>query len=233
VPPLVKICGLSTEETLAAALEAGAERVGLVFFPRSPRSVTLDRAAALAAQARGRAAVVALVVDAEDAALDAVAAAVAPDMWQFHGRETPERVAALRARLGRPVMKALGVSTAADLDVVPAFAAVADEILFDAKPPKGAALPGGNGVAFDWQLLAALDLPVPFMLSGGLGPHNVGEALRVTRAPGVDVSSGVENAPGVKDPDLIAAFIRAAKIPAARIPATKIPAARRGPPQKD
>ena len=212
--PLVKICGLSTEETLAAAIAAGAERVGFVFVPRSPRYLPLDRAAALAAQARGRAAIVALVVDAEDAALDAIAAAVAPDMWQFHGRETPERVATLRARFGRPVMKALGVSEAADLAAVPAHAAVADEILFDAKPPKGAVLPGGNGVAFDWGLLAALDLPVPFMLSGGLGPRNVGEALRVTRAPGVDVSSGVERAPGVKDPDLIAAFIRAVRIPA-------------------
>ena len=228
MPPLVKICGLSTEDTLAAAIEAGAERIGFVFFPRSPRYLTLDRAAALAAQARGRATIVALVVDPDDAALDAIAAAVAPDMWQFHGREAPDRIAALRARLGRPVMKALGVSTVADLDTVPAFAAVADEILFDAKPPKGAALPGGNGVAFDWRLLAALDLPVPFMLSGGLGPHNVGEALRVTGAPGVDVSSGVESAPGVKDPDLIAAFIRAA-----RLPADQIPVAKGGMPQKD
>ncbi|RYB03965.1 phosphoribosylanthranilate isomerase [Lichenibacterium ramalinae] len=209
--PLVKICGLSTEATLDATLEAGAERVGFVFFARSPRHLTLERAAVLARRARGRAAVVALTVDAEDAALDAIVGAVAPDMVQLHGRETPERVAALRARLGRPMVKALGIACAADLDAVPAYAAVADEIMFDAKPPKGAALPGGNGVAFDWRLLAALDLPVPFMLSGGLGPRNVGEALRVTRAPAVDVSSGVESAPGVKDPDLIAAFIRAAK----------------------
>ena len=209
--PLVKICGLSTEATLDATLEAGAERVGFVFFARSPRHLTLERAAVLARRARGRAAVVALTVDAEDAALDAIVGAVAPDMVQLHGRETPERVAALRARLGRPMVKALGIACAADLEAVPAYAAVADEIMFDAKPPKGAALPGGNGVAFDWRLLAALDLPVPFMLSGGLGPRNVGEALRVTRAPAVDVSSGVESAPGVKDPDLIAAFIRAAK----------------------
>ena len=226
--PLVKICGLSTAETLAAALDAGAERVGFVFFPRSPRHLTLERAAVLARQARGRAAVVALTVDAEDDALDAIAEAVAPDMVQLHGREAPERVSSVRARLGRPVVKALGVSVAADLGAVPAYAAVADEILFDAKPPKGAALPGGNGVAFDWRLLAALDLPVPFMLSGGLGPHNVGEALRVTRAPAVDVSSGVESAPGVKDPALIAAFIRAAKLSAAEIPACK-----GGMPQKD
>lgn len=211
MPPLVKICGLSTEDTLAAALDAGAERVGFVFFPRSPRHLTLDRAAALAALARGRAAVVALTVDADDDALAAIVAAVGPDMLQLHGRETPERVAAVRARFGRPVIKALGVSTAADLAAVPACAAVADEILFDAKPPKGAVLPGGNGVSFDWRLIAALDLSVPFMLSGGLGPGNVGDALRLTRAPAVDVSSGVESAPGVKSSDLIAAFVRAAR----------------------
>jgi phosphoribosylanthranilate isomerase len=209
--PLVKICGLSSPETLAAALDAGVERVGLVFFPRSPRNVDLTRAAALAAQARGRAAVVALTVDADDAALDAIAGAVAPDMIQLHGHESAERVAAVRARVGRPVVKVIGVSSAADLDAVPTYLGVADEIMFDAKPPKGAALPGGNGVAFDWHLLAALDLSVPFMLSGGLGPHNVGEALRITRAPAVDVSSGVETAPGVKSPDLIAAFVRAAR----------------------
>lgn len=209
--PLVKICGLSTEETLAAALDAGAERVGFVFFPRSPRAVTPARAAALAALARGRAAVVALTVDADDDSLAALVEAVAPDMLQLHGSESPERVAAVRRRFGLPVVKVLGIAAAADLAPVPAHAAVADEIMFDAKPPKGAVLPGGNGVAFDWRLLAALDLPVPFMLSGGLGSHNVGEALRVTRAPAVDVSSGVETAPGVKSPDLIAAFIRAAR----------------------
>ena len=209
--PLVKICGLSTEETLAATLDAGAERVGFVFFPRSPRHLSLARAAVLARRARGRAAIVALTVDAADAMLDAIVEAVGPDMVQLHGRETPDRVAALRSRLGRPMVKALGISAAADLDAARTYAAVADEVLLDAKPPAGAALPGGNGVAFDWHLLAALDLPVPFMLSGGLGPRNVGEALRVTRAPAVDVSSGVESAPGVKDPDLIVAFIRAAR----------------------
>lgn len=209
--PLVKICGLSTEDTLDAALGAGAERVGFVFFPRSPRHLTLARAAALAARARGRAAVVALTVDADDDALADIAAAVDPDMLQLHGGETPARAAAVRARFGRPVVKALGVSTAAEVAAAAAYAGVADEILFDAKPPKGAALPGGNGVSFDWRLLAALDLPVPFMLSGGLGPRNVGEALRVTRAPAVDVSSGVETAPGVKSPELIAAFVRAAR----------------------
>ncbi len=210
-PPLVKICGLSTEDTLDAALDAGAERVGFVFFPRSPRHVTLPRAAALAARVRGRAAVVALTVDADDAALGDIVAAVAPDMLQLHGGETADRVAAVKAGFGRPVVKALGVATADEVAGAAAYAGVADEILFDAKPPKGAALPGGNGVSFDWRLLAALDLPVPFMLSGGLGPRNVGEALRVTRAPAVDVSSGVETAPGVKSPELIAAFIRAAR----------------------
>ena len=211
MPPLVKICGLSTPETLAAALDAGAERIGLVFFPASPRNVDLGRAAALAAQARGRAAIVALTVDAEDNLLSAVVEAVSPDMLQLHGHESPARSAAVRARFGRPVAKAIGVSTAAEVAGALAYAASADEILFDAKPPKGAALPGGNGVAFDWRLLAGLDLPVPFMLSGGLGPRNVGEALRLTRAPAVDVSSGVETAPGVKSPELIAAFIRAAR----------------------
>ena len=211
MPPLVKICGLSTESALAAALDAGAERIGLVFFPRSPRHLTHQRAAALADLARGRAAVVALTVDADDAALAAIVAAVAPDMLQLHGRETPERVAAVRARFGLPVVKALGVAEAEDLDAVPAYAAVADEILFDAKPPRGAALPGGNGVSFDWRILRGLDLGVPFMLSGGLGPDNVGDALRATGAPAVDVSSGVESAPGLKDPALIARFVVAAK----------------------
>ena len=209
--PLVKICGLSTEDTLEAALDAGAERVGFVFFPPSPRHLSLGRAGALAALARGRAAIVALTVDADDDALAAIAEAVRPDMVQLHGRETPGRAAAVRARFGRPVVKVIGVSGAADVVEAGAYAAVSDEILFDAKPPKDAALPGGNGVSFDWRLLAALDLPVPFMLSGGLGPRNVGEAIRVTRAPAVDVSSGVETAPGVKSPELIAAFIRAAR----------------------
>ncbi len=211
MPPLVKICGLSTPDTLAAALDAGAERIGLVFFPPSPRHVDLGRAAALAAQARGRAAIVALTVDAEDDLLAALLDAVSPDMIQLHGRESPARAAAVRARFGRPVIKALGVSSAAEVEASGAYGTSADEILFDAKPPKGAVLPGGNGVAFDWRLLAGLDLPVPFMLSGGLGPRNVGEALRVTRARAVDVSSGVETAPGVKSPELIAAFIRAAR----------------------
>jgi phosphoribosylanthranilate isomerase len=211
VSTLVKICGLSTPATLGAALAAGADRVGFIFFPKSPRHVSVDTAARLAEAARGRAVIVALTVDADDETLAAIVAGVRPDMLQLHGRETPDRIAALRARFGRPVVKALGVSTPGDLGPLHAYAAVADEILFDAKPPPGALLPGGNGRAFDWRMLAALDLAVPFMLSGGLRPDNVGEAMRVTRAPAVDVSSGVESAPGVKDPDLIAAFVGAAR----------------------
>ncbi len=208
---LVKICGLSSEETLDAALDAGADRVGLVFFPRSPRHVGLERAHALAERARGRADVVALTVDAEDASLDAIMAAVAPDMVQLHGRETPARVTEIATRTGRRTIKALGVASHRDLDAVPAYAAAASEILFDAKAAAGAALPGGNGLAFDWRVLAGLDLAVPFMLSGGLDPYNVGRALTVTGAPAVDVSSGVETAPGVKSPDKIRAFIRAVR----------------------
>ena len=209
--PLVKICGLSTSETLAAALDVGADRVGFVFYPKSPRHVSIDRARTLAAMARGRAAIIALTVDAGDEMLDAIVAAIDPDMLQLHGRESPDRVAAIRTRFRRPVIKALGISTARDLATASEYAAVADELLFDAKPPAGAKLPGGNGVSFDWRILAALDLAVPFMLSGGLAPGTVGEAVRITRAPAVDVSSGVESAPGIKEPELIAAFVAAAR----------------------
>ncbi len=209
--PLIKICGLSSEATLEVALDAGVERVGLVMFPKSPRHVSTERAKALAAQARGRAAIVVLTVDAEDALLDEMVAAADPAILQLHGREFPERVAALRARFGRPVMKAVGISGPEDVVGAMAYASVADEILFDAKPPPGARHPGGNGRAFDWRVLSALDLPVPFMLSGGLTPDNVEEAVAVSRAPAVDVSSGVELSPGVKDPELILAFVRAAR----------------------
>lgn len=212
----IKICGLSTPETLDAALAAGADMVGLVFFPRSPRHVDVARAARLAAQARGRAQIVALTVDADDDALAAIIDAAAPDILQLHGHETPERVSAIRARFGRPVMKALGIGGPEDLPALTAYAGVADRLLLDAKPPKGAALPGGNGVAFDWNLIADLDLANldrarSFMLSGGLDPANVGTAVRLIQPGGVDVSSGVEQAPGIKDPALIAAFVRAAR----------------------
>jgi phosphoribosylanthranilate isomerase len=210
-PLVVKICGLKTAETMDAALAAGADMVGLVQFPASPRHLDAAAAAALADRARGRAEIVLLTVDADDAALAGLIETIRPGWLQLHGRESPERVAAVRRRFGLPVMKALGVREAADLAVVPAHAAVADRLLFDAKPPRDATRPGGNGLAFDWRLLAALDPAVPFMLSGGLGPETVAEAVRLVRPFGVDVSSGVERAPGEKDTGLITAFVRAAR----------------------
>lgn len=214
---IVKICGLSTPETLEAAITAGADMTGFVFFPKSPRHLSLDRAALLGVQVRGRVQKAALVVDADDAALEAVIAALKPDLLQLHGRETPERVAVIKARFGVPVMKVIGVSQTSDLAVVPAYAAVSDRFLFDAKPPKDALLPGGNGRPFDWHLLENLDPGKPFMLSGGLDAANVAEAIAIVTASnagaafGVDVSSGVESAPGIKDPARIENFIRAAR----------------------
>lgn len=207
----VKICGLSTPDTLRAALDAGAAMVGLVFFPKSPRHVPLDRARELAALARGRAAIVILTVDASDDELAGLVEEIRPDWLQLHGREKPDRVGAVRARFGLPVMKAVGVATRADLQTAALHAAVADRILLDAKPPPDAALPGGNGRIFDWTLLAGLDLPVPFMLSGGLTPANVAQAVRLAGVAGVDVSSGVETAPGVKDVGLIRSFVAAVR----------------------
>ncbi|MDE2362958.1 MAG: phosphoribosylanthranilate isomerase [Hyphomicrobiales bacterium] len=209
--PLVKICGISTAPTLAAALDAGADMVGFVFFGPSPRNVTPAAAAALAARVEGRARKVALTVDADDATIDAIVTALRPDLLQLHGREAPARAAALRARTGLPVMKALGVSTAADLAPVGAYEGAVDWLLFDAKPPKDATRPGGNALAFDWTILDGLKTGLPWLLSGGLDPLNVAEALTMTRAPGVDVSSGVESAPGVKDEAKIRAFVRAAR----------------------
>ncbi|MFB0490157.1 phosphoribosylanthranilate isomerase [Methylobacterium sp. OAE515] len=211
VPTRVKICGLSTEVTLTAALEAGADWIGLVHFARSPRHVTLAQAAALSALARGRAERVLLLVDPDDALVASAVAAADPDLIQLHGRESPERVAAIRAATGRPVMKALGIATRADLAVLPAYAAVADRILLDAKAPADATLPGGNGRRFDWELLRGADLPQGTMLSGGLDAANVAEALMRTGLRAVDVSSGVESAPGTKDPSRIAAFVAAAR----------------------
>jgi phosphoribosylanthranilate isomerase len=209
---LVKICGLKTPETLDAALAAGADMVGLVHFPRSPRHLDVAAAADLAERARGRATIVALVVDADDDLLAALAERVRPDLFQLHGKEPPERVAAIRERFGTPVMKAIGIAEEADLARVPPYAAVCDRLLFDAKPPKTAdALPGGNGLSFDWRLVAALDPGRPAMLSGGLTPDIVGAAIAATRMRAVDVSSGVESAPGVKDPIAIAAFVAAAR----------------------
>ncbi|MVA96854.1 phosphoribosylanthranilate isomerase [Nitratireductor sp. CAU 1489] len=205
----IKICGLSTAEAVAAALAGGASHVGFIFFDKSPRHVDPGTAGGLRRAARGRALAVAVAVDADDATLDAIVAAMEPDMLQLHGRETPERVAAVRARHGLPVMKAFSVSASADLDPVEAYRGIADRFLFDAKPPKGSALPGGNGVAFDWRVLAGLDPSVDYMLSGGLNKANIGEALRLLSPPGIDVSSGVESAPGQKDVALIEAFLEA------------------------
>jgi phosphoribosylanthranilate isomerase len=208
---LVKICGLSTAPTLDAALDAGADLVGFVFFPASPRHLELVDARSLGERVRGRAAKVALTVDADDAALEAIVDALRPDMLQLHGRETPERVRAVKARFGLPVMKALPIATAADLLAIADYADATDRLLFDARPPKDATRPGGLGRPFDWRLLDRADTRLPFMLSGGLDGGNVAEALRITRANGVDVSSGVERAPGEKDPEKIRAFIRAAR----------------------
>jgi phosphoribosylanthranilate isomerase len=216
---LVKICGLRTEDTLDVALEEGADLVGFVFFPPSPRHLRYDVARALGARVAGRAGKVALTVDADDAVLAAILEALDPDMLQLHGKEPPARVAAIKARFGRPVMKAIPVETRADLAAVAAYAGVADRLLFDARAPREATRPGGLGKPFDWHLLENLDPGVPFMLSGGLDPGNVAEALRVTRAPGVDVSSGVERAPGEKDPDKIRAFVRAARAAEAELAA--------------
>jgi phosphoribosylanthranilate isomerase len=208
---IVKICGLATPEALDVAIDAGADMVGFVFFPPSPRHLGFDTARALGDRVRGRAQKVALSVDADDALLDAVVAALRPDLLQLHGREPPARVAALKARFGLPVMKAIAVEAKGDLAAAAAYVTVADRLLFDARAPREATRPGGLGRPFDWSLLENLDLRMPFMLSGGLDAGNVGEALRITRAPAVDVSSGVERAPGEKDPDKIRAFVRAAR----------------------
>ena len=208
---LVKICGLRTPEALDAALAAGADLVGFVFFPPSPRHVGFEAARALGERVQGRARKAALSVDASDTDLAMLVEALKPDLLQLHGKETPERVATLRSRFHLPVMKALPVESKSDLAPVRIYEKVADRILFDARAPREATRPGGLGKSFDWRLLEGLDLQVPFMLSGGLDAGNVAEALRITRAPSVDVSSGVERSPGDKDPDKIHAFVRAAR----------------------
>lgn len=208
---LVKICGLSTRETLQTALDAGADMVGFVFFPPSPRHISLETGRELGRQMQQRALKVALTVDADDATLDNIMDALSPDIFQLHGNESVARLRDIKQRFGRPVMKAVPVATAADLAVLPGYAASTDRILFDARAPKDATRPGGLGAPFDWHLLENLDLKLPYMVSGGLHADNVAEAVRVTGAGGVDVSSGVESTPGVKDPDMIKAFIRAAR----------------------
>jgi phosphoribosylanthranilate isomerase len=208
---LVKICGLKTPEALDAALEAGADMVGFVFFPPSPRNLGIQAARVLGGRVKGRAKKVALSVDATDAELTAVIEALQPDMLQLHGREAPERVASVRSRFRLPVMKALPIEQRSDLAPIRIYEKVADWLLFDGRAPREATRPGGLGKPFDWTLLQNLDLKIPFMLSGGLDPSNVVEALRITRAPAVDVSSGVERAPGEKDPQKIGAFVAAAR----------------------
>ena len=209
----VKICGLKTEAALEAALAGGADDVGLVFYPRSPRHVDVATAAGLARRARGRAGIVALVVDADDALIDEIVAEVAPDVLQLHGAETPERCAAVKLRTGCQVMKAIKVATAADAATALAYRDAVDLVLFDTKPPEGQAglLPGGNGQAFDWSAIAEVAPKVCYMLSGGLTPDTVAAAIRATGAAAVDVSSGVESRPGEKDPELIRRFLQAAK----------------------
>jgi phosphoribosylanthranilate isomerase len=209
---IVKICGLSTRETLDAALQAGADMVGFVFFPPSPRHLDLVLARELGEQAKGRAVKVALTVDADDATLANIVEVLRPDILQLHGKETVARLRDIRQRFGLPVMKAIAVETTADLASLPGYAAVADRILFDARAPREATRPGGLGAVFDWHALENLDLELPFMVSGGLNSENVAQAVRVTRAGGVDVSSGVERAPGIKDVEMIGAFIRAARV---------------------
>ena len=208
---LVKICGLKTPPALDAALDAGADLVGFVFFSPSPRHVGFEAARTLGARVRGRAQKVAVTVDADDKLLQAAVEALRPDLLQLHGRETPERVAVIRSRFRLPVMKALAITERADLSQIRLYDKVVDHLMFDARPPRGATRPGGYGLTFDWHLLENLTLPVPFLLSGGLDAGNVAEAMRITRANGVDVSSGVEKYPGEKDIEKIGAFIRAAR----------------------
>jgi phosphoribosylanthranilate isomerase len=207
----IKICGLRSPEPLEVALESGADLAGFVFFPPSPRNLGLEAARLLGAQVKGRAGKVALTVDATDDMLSRIVEALKPDLLQLHGAETPERVAVVRSRFGLPVMKALPISERSDLSPIRLYANVADRLLFDARPPQNATRPGGLGTPFDWTLLRGIDPKIDFMLSGGLDAGNVAQALAITGARAVDVSSGVERAPGEKDPGKIRDFIRAAR----------------------
>jgi phosphoribosylanthranilate isomerase len=207
----VKICGLTQPSDVHAVAQAGAVYCGFVFFPKSPRNVSFEQAAAMAVEAPIGLAKVALTVNADDAFLDALTAAVPLDMLQLHGDETPERVQEVKLRYGLPIMKAVGVAAADDLPALDVYMKVADQILVDAKPPKNADLPGGNGLTFDWRLIAGRRWAVPWMLAGGLTPTNVAEAIAMTGARQIDLSSGVESAPGVKDAALIRSFMAAVK----------------------
>jgi phosphoribosylanthranilate isomerase len=205
----IKICGLKTEAALNAALAGGASHVGFIFFAKSPRYVEPVEAGRLRALAVGKAKAVAVTVDASDEFLDAIVGAMKPDLLQLHGKESPKRVAEIKARYGLPAMKVFSVRVPADLEAIRPYHGVADRLMFDAKAPVGAELPGGNGVAFDWRILANLDNKLDYILSGGLNAGNVADALRLANPSGIDVSSGVESAPGVKEPALIAEFFRA------------------------
>jgi phosphoribosylanthranilate isomerase len=207
----IKICGLKTEEALVAALNGGASHVGFIFFAKSPRNIEPQEAGRLRRLSEGRAKVVAVTVDATEDALDAIIEAVSPDMLQLHGSETPDRVAEVKSRYRLPAMKALSIRETADFQELARYRGVADRFLFDAKPPAGSDLPGGNGLTFDWRLLEPLDPSLDYMLSGGINAGNIGEALAYAHPSGIDISSGVESAPGVKEPALIDAFFRAVR----------------------
>ena len=205
----IKICGLKTTEAIEAAIAGGATHCGFIFFAKSPRHIEASEAASLRQTIGERAKVVAVTVDADDAYLDEIVAVVRPDLLQLHGSESPARVAELKARYGLPVMKAFSIREPGDLDKILPYRGVADRFLFDAKPPEGSEVPGGQGIAFDWRLLEALDPDIEYMLSGGINVANAVQALSQTRASGLDLSSGVETAPGVKDPALITGFFKA------------------------
>jgi len=215
----IKICGLKTPDTVQRAVDLGASHVGFIFFPKSPRNIEPADATELADLVRGRARIVAVTVNADNDDLDEIVSLLRPDILQLHGSESPERVLTVKAVYGLPVMKAFSVREAADLEKVDAYIGIADRFLFDAKPPAGSDLPGGNGVSFDWTLMDALDGSVDYMLSGGLNKDNVGEAVAVTRAPGIDVSSGVESAPGVKDIGRMEEFFEAVRRATGRVAA--------------
>ncbi|MCA1407114.1 phosphoribosylanthranilate isomerase [Ensifer sp. IC3342] len=207
----VKICGLKTADAVERAAALGASHTGFIFFPKSPRNIEPDDAGRLADRIRGRAKIVAVTVDADNDELDEIVSALKPDMLQLHGSESPDRVLTVKAVYALPVMKALSIREASDLDRIEPYVGIADRFLFDAKPPAGSDLPGGNGVSFDWRLLGALDGSVDYMLSGGLNANNIGEALALTGARAIDTSSGVESAPGVKDLELMEAFFDAVR----------------------
>lgn len=207
----IKICGLRTEEAVDKAVALGASHIGFIFFPKSPRNIEPSDAGRLAERARGRAKIVAVTVDADSDTLDEIVDQLSPDMLQLHGSESPERVLTVKAVYGLPVIKAFSVREADDLKKIDPYIGIADRFLFDAKPPAGSELPGGNGVSFDWNLMHLLDGGVDYMLSGGLNKDNLAEAIRMTGAPGIDASSGVESAPGVKDLGLMEAFFEAAR----------------------